>query len=63
MSAGKGDEPRPMDMEKFRENYDNIFRKPTIEELQADIAKVELDPDEEIVLESGHLKALEDMVK
>lgn len=60
MSAGKGDEPRPMDMEKFRENYDNIFRKPTIEELQAEIAKVELDPAFEVV-SSNQLDALEDM--
>jgi hypothetical protein len=62
MSAGKGDEPRPMDMEKFRENYDNIFRKSIIEELQAEIAKVELDPAFEVV-SSNQLDALEDMAK
>lgn len=27
MSVGKGDKPRPTDLAKFRENYDNIFRK------------------------------------
>lgn len=27
MSAGKGDKPRPVDGEKFRSNYDKIFRK------------------------------------
>jgi hypothetical protein len=27
MSAGKGDKPRPVDGEKFRNNYDKIFRK------------------------------------
>lgn len=26
--AGKGDERRPEDSEKFRSNYDLIFRKP-----------------------------------
>lgn len=28
-SAGKGDRPRPMDMDRYRENYDKIFRKNT----------------------------------
>ena len=27
MSAGKGDTPRPVDGERFRSNYDAIFRK------------------------------------
>lgn len=27
MSAGKGDKPRPVDGEKYRANYDAIFRK------------------------------------
>jgi hypothetical protein len=27
MSAGKGDTPRPVDGEKYRENYDRIFMK------------------------------------
>jgi hypothetical protein len=27
MSAGKGDKPRPVDGQKFRSNYDDIFRK------------------------------------
>ncbi len=27
MSAGKGDSPRPINGEKFRDNYDDIFRK------------------------------------
>ena len=27
MSAGKGDKPRPVDGEKYRANYDTIFRK------------------------------------
>ena len=27
MSAGKGDKPRPVDGDKFRSNYDAIFRK------------------------------------
>lgn len=26
MSAGKGDKPRPVDVNKFNANYDNIFR-------------------------------------
>lgn len=26
-AAGKGDRPRPVDMDKYRENYDKIFRK------------------------------------
>ena len=25
--AGKGDRPRPVDSEKYRENYDKIFNK------------------------------------
>lgn len=25
--GGKGDSPRPVDPQKFRENYDRIFRK------------------------------------
>jgi len=25
--AGKGDSPRPIDLKKFRENYDAIFRR------------------------------------
>jgi hypothetical protein len=33
--AGKGDTPRPVDGEKFRANYDSIFRKSfTREELE-----------------------------
>ena len=28
MSAGKGDSPRPLDLAKFRENYDRIFLRP-----------------------------------
>lgn len=31
MSAGKGDSPRKVDGEKFRSNYDNIFRKVGVE--------------------------------
>jgi len=27
MSAGKGDKPRKVDGEKYRSNYDRIFRK------------------------------------
>lgn len=27
MSAGKGDTPRPVDGEKYRDNFDLIFRK------------------------------------
>lgn len=27
MSAGKGDTPRPVNAEKYRKNYDAIFRK------------------------------------
>ncbi len=27
MSAGKGDKPRKVDGEKYRSNYDQIFRK------------------------------------
>ncbi len=27
MSAGKGDAPRPINGEKFRDHYDEIFRK------------------------------------
>lgn len=27
MSAGKGDKPRKVDGEKYRSNYDKIFRK------------------------------------
>jgi hypothetical protein len=27
MSAGKGDKPRPVDGDKYRENYDRIFSK------------------------------------
>jgi hypothetical protein len=27
MSAGKGDKPRPVDGDKYRENYDRIFEK------------------------------------
>jgi hypothetical protein len=27
MSAGKGDKPRPVDGEKYRANYDTIFRR------------------------------------
>lgn len=27
MSAGKGDKPRQLDGDKYRSNYDNIFRK------------------------------------
>jgi hypothetical protein len=27
MSAGKGDKPRPVDGDKYRENYDRIFGK------------------------------------
>lgn len=27
MSAGKGDKPRKVDGEKYRNNYDKIFRK------------------------------------
>jgi hypothetical protein len=26
MSAGKGDKPRPVNINKFSRNYDNIFR-------------------------------------
>ena len=26
MSAGKGDKPRPVNVNKFNANYDNIFR-------------------------------------
>lgn len=25
--AGKGDKPRPVDADKYRDNYDRIFRK------------------------------------
>lgn len=25
--AGKGDSPRPLDLKKYRENYDRIFKK------------------------------------
>lgn len=32
MSAGKGDKPRKVDGEKYRNNYDKIFRKQTWEE-------------------------------
>jgi hypothetical protein len=27
---GKGDRPRPVDLEKYAANYDAIFRKPTL---------------------------------
>ena len=27
MSAGKGDTPRPVDLKRYGENYDRIFRK------------------------------------
>jgi hypothetical protein len=27
MSAGKGDSPRPVDGEKYRSNYDKIFKR------------------------------------
>jgi len=28
MSAGKGDSPRPVDMDTYSKNYESIFRKP-----------------------------------
>ena len=28
MSAGKGDTPRKVNGDKYRKNYDSIFRKP-----------------------------------
>ena len=28
MSAGKGDSPRPVDMDTYGKNYESIFRKP-----------------------------------
>lgn len=33
MSAGKGDKPRPVNKTKFDENYDNIFRKAKVSQL------------------------------
>ena len=31
--SGKGDKPRPMDLEKYRENFEKIFKNPAIDEL------------------------------
>ncbi len=34
--AGKGDAPRPMDWDKFSENFDNIFKKKEKNEQSSD---------------------------
>jgi hypothetical protein len=36
MSAGKGDSPRPVNLEVYMANYDSIFRKPNTEAKQTD---------------------------
>ena len=33
---GKGDRPRPVDLEKYAANYDAIFRKPTLKPEKVD---------------------------
>ena len=44
MSAGKGDSPRPVDMDAYGKNYESIFRKPKqdpdIDFCECGIAKV-----------------------
>lgn len=35
MSAGKGDTPRPVNGEKYRNNYDKIFKKESPEVIEA----------------------------
>lgn len=37
--AGKGDKYRPVDGSKFRENYDRIFRKSTVD-AEADTGEI-----------------------
>lgn len=41
-SAGKGDKPRPVNMDKYRENYDAIFGKKGKED--NDGSKTDQDP-------------------
>jgi hypothetical protein len=31
-NAGKGDKPRPVNLQKYEQNWENIFRKKTIED-------------------------------
>jgi hypothetical protein len=44
MSAGKGDAPRPVDGERFRQNWDEIFLRKTQENLDMMSAFVHISP-------------------